>query len=148
MFGIAVMAASVPQVTRGEPATFIAAYIWCRLLAAGSWKRTSRVMTEWPGVQQAAGVIPWIASLGTEPPVRYWLWTAGIVLDVVLSVVRSRNPAHLLEQEQAERDRERRNRVRRNRLSGLFGRDAAPEPAEAPVVLEAALPDRPHRRII
>ena len=144
MFGIAVMAASVPQETRGESAVFISAYIWCRLSAAGSWKRTSRVMTEWPGVQQAAGVIPWIASLGTEPPVRYWLWTAGIVLDVVLSVVRSRNPAHLLEQEQEERDREQRSRARRNRLGGLFGPTAAPEPVEAHVTLEAALPDRPH----
>jgi hypothetical protein len=32
------------------------------------------------GVQQAVGVVPWIASLGFPPPVRYYLWTAGIVL--------------------------------------------------------------------
>jgi low temperature requirement protein LtrA len=144
MFGIAVMAASVPQVTRGEPAIFITAYIWCRLAAAGSWKRTSRVMTEWPGVQQAAGVIPWIASLGAAPPVRYWLWTAGIVLDVVLSIVRSRNPQRLLEQEQEERDRERRTHERRNRLRGRLGLRRRTTPAESPVVLQAALPDRPH----
>jgi low temperature requirement protein LtrA len=68
MVGIAVMAASVPQAARGESTIFILAYVWCRLLAASSWKRTSRLMTEWPGVQQAVGVLPWVASLGFEPP--------------------------------------------------------------------------------
>jgi low temperature requirement protein LtrA len=143
MFGIAVMAASVPQVADGRPTIFIAAYIICRLFAAGSWKRTSRVMTEWPGVQQAAGVVPWIASLGAEPPTRYWLWSAGIVLDVVLSMVRSRDPERLLAQEQKERDHEQRNRVERGRLGRLLRGAAAPRPVE-PVVLEAARPDRPH----
>src|ERR1700761_8507579 len=50
MFGIAIMAASVPQVVRDEPRIFIIAYIYCRLLGANSWKRTSSVMTEWPAV--------------------------------------------------------------------------------------------------
>jgi low temperature requirement protein LtrA len=143
MFGIAVMAASVPQVADGRPAIFITAYIVCRLLAAGSWKRTSQVMTEWPGVQQAVGVIPWIASLGFEPPARYWLWSAGIVLDVAFSVVRARNPERLLAEEQKERDREQRNQWDRNRLRRLFRGDAR-EPQAAPVALRAAAPDRPH----
>jgi low temperature requirement protein LtrA len=73
MFGIAVMAASVPLVERGTPAAFVLAYVYCRFLSINSWKRESRVMTEWPGVQQAVGVIPWVASLGFQPPARYWL---------------------------------------------------------------------------
>jgi low temperature requirement protein LtrA len=149
MFGIAIMAAAVPHVVRGEPAWFIAAYVYCRLMGAGSWKRTSRIMTEWPGVQQAAGVIPWIASLGFEPPVRYYLWAAGIVLDVVVSLVSSRHPERLLAEEQREREDARRNRERRNRMLRHVYRprsDPAADPAGDPVppLLRAARPDRPH----
>jgi low temperature requirement protein LtrA len=139
MFGIAVMAASVPQLVRGDPHIFIVAYIVCRLLAAGSWKRTSRVMTEWPGVQQAIGVIPWIASLGAHPPARYWLWTAGVVLDVYFSVMRSRHPEQLLAEEQEEREREQRGRLER-----LMRRGRPVSLPPDPVVLQAAHPDRPH----
>ncbi|GAA0527292.1 low temperature requirement protein A [Paractinoplanes ferrugineus] len=142
MFGIAVMAAAVPHVMRGEPQWFIAAYVYCRLMGAGSWKRTSRIMTEWPGVQQATGVIPWIASLGFEAPVRYYLWVAGIVLDVVVSTVRSRHPDQLLAEEQRERDEARRNRARRRRLLHRLDRSGAD--ASAPPPLQAARPDRPH----
>jgi low temperature requirement protein LtrA len=138
MFGIAVMAASVPQLVRGEPRIFIIAYIACRLLAAGSWKRTSRVMTEWPGVQQAVGVIPWIASLGAPAPARYWLWSAGIVLDVYFSIMRSRHPAELLAEAREERDREQRGRLER-----LLRRGRPVTPLDLPA-LQAANPDRPH----
>jgi low temperature requirement protein LtrA len=141
MFGIAIMAAAVPHVVRGEPAWFILAYVYCRLMGAGSWKRTSRVMTEWPGVQQAAGVIPWIASLGFEPPVRYYLWAAGIVLDVVVSLVRSRHPEELLAEEQRERENAQRKRDRRLRMLGRLHR---PTPDASPPPLQAARPDRPH----
>jgi low temperature requirement protein LtrA len=139
MFGIAIMAASVPKVVRGEPAIFILAYVGCRLLAAGSWKKTSQIMTEWPGVQQAVGVIPWIASLGFQPPVRYYLWVAGIILDVVLSVVRSRDPKKLLADEQQDRDREQQKRLRR-----LLRRGEPVTEAPEHIVLQAAAPDRPH----
>jgi low temperature requirement protein LtrA len=143
MFGIAVMAASVPQVAHANSRIFIIAYIWCRLLAASSWKRSSRLMTEWPGVQQAVGVLPWIASLGYESPTRYWLWLAGVVLDVVFSISRSRDPAGLLAQEQKERDRERRNRL--PRLVRRFrGGKSTPELVEPPAQVQAAEPDRPH----
>ncbi|MFD0521412.1 low temperature requirement protein A [Paractinoplanes durhamensis] len=141
MFGIAVMAAAVPHVLRGEPRWFIAAYVYCRLMGAGSWKRTSRVMTEWPAVQQAAGVIPWIASMGFEPPVRYWLWAAGIGLDVVVSLVRSRHPEQMLADEQREREEAQHNRERRVRLLHRLYR---PRPVVAPPPLQAARPDRPH----
>ncbi|MDT5041511.1 MAG: hypothetical protein QOE51_2496 [Actinoplanes sp.] len=138
MFGIAIMAASVPQVVRGEASIFIGAYVGCRLLGVGSWKRTSRVLVEWPGVQTAAGVVPWIASLGFETQ-RYWLWSLGIVLDVALSVRRSRNPEQLLADEQAEREREQRTRFERLLRRGR----AAVPPAELPA-LQAARADRPH----
>lgn len=144
MFGIAIMAASVPQVLRGEPHSFIIAYVYCRLLGANSWKRTGSVMTEWPGVQQATAVIPWIASLGFDPPVRYYLWVAGIVLDVVVSLVRSRDPKKLLAHEQAELDEDRRSRSRRDLLRQRLGRGPRRPRETTPVVLTAADLDRPH----
>jgi low temperature requirement protein LtrA len=88
-------------------------------------------------------VIPWIASLGLDPPVRYYLWIAGIVLDVVVSVVRSRDPQRLLADEQREREDERRGQARRARLLRWFpgpSEDVRPEPPR----LQAATPDRPH----
>ena len=139
MFGIAVMAASVPQLLRGEPHVFIVAYIACRLLAVGSWKRTSQIMTEWPGVQQAVGVIPWVASLAWHPPVRYWLWSAGVVLDVYFSIMSSRYPDRLLAEEQKDRDREQRSRMQR-----LLRRGRPVTPPPALPALTAARPDRPH----
>jgi low temperature requirement protein LtrA len=115
MFGIALMAASVPRVEDDKPLAFVLAYVWCRMIAAGSWKRTSRVLTELPAVQHVAGVALWIASLWFEPPLRYWLWAAAIVIDVVLSTVRSRDPARLLAAEQRETEEDRRRRFLRRR---------------------------------
>ena len=133
MFGIAVMAAAVPQLVRGEPAAFILAYVACRLLSALSWKRSNQVMTEWPAVQQAVGVIPWVASLGFAPPARYWLWAAGLALDLVLSLVRASRPERLLAAERRERARESRTWAAR-----LLGN------RRENTVLTKAETDRPH----
>ena len=54
-------------------------------------------------------------SLAFEPPVRYGLWVAAIAVDVVLSILRSRDPARLLATEQEEIDESRRRRFRRRR---------------------------------
>jgi low temperature requirement protein LtrA len=90
-------------------------------------------MTEWPAVQQAVGVIPWIASLGFAPPARYWLWAAGFALDMILSLVRASRPERLLAAEQRERARESNSWMAR-----LLGNQR-----EAPVPTRAEA-DRPH----
>jgi low temperature requirement protein LtrA len=139
MLGIAVMAAAVPQVERGEPKAFILAYIWCRLMAAGSWGRTNTVMTDWPGAQMAVGIVPWMASLGFEPPVRYYLWVIGVVLDLAVSFFRSRRPDQLLAGEQREADQKRARRVRGARLLHLPVRGDSVAPK-----LHAARPNHIH----
>lgn len=139
MFGIAVMAASIPKVAEGNPGSFVGAYIVCRVLAAGSWKRSSRVMTEWPTVQQAVGLIPWIVSVGFGPPMRYVLWTAGVGLDVLLSVCRSREPRRVLELEQRQRERERRTWMRRIARNARWQRRMPELPDVQP-----AEPNRPY----
>ncbi|MER7282915.1 low temperature requirement protein A [Dactylosporangium sp. NPDC000244] len=131
MFGIAVMAASIPLVEHDQPAAFVLAYVYCRFLSINSFKRENRIVTEWPGVQQAVGVIPWIASLGFETPTRYWLWLAGIALDLFFSIARSRDPQGLLAGERRERERSLRRHHREAEIARLDR-------------LEAARPDRPH----
>ncbi|GAA3451843.1 low temperature requirement protein A [Dactylosporangium matsuzakiense] len=133
MFGIAVMAASVPLMEHGEVHAFVIAYIYCRVLAGQSLRRANRIMTEWPGVQQAVGLIPWFASLGSwhDDRIRYGLWILGIGLDVVFSVARSRDPQAVLEEERQELERSLRRRHREAELDRVLQ-------------LQAANPDRPH----
>ncbi|GAA2704786.1 low temperature requirement protein A [Actinoplanes palleronii] len=138
MFGIAVMAASIPQLTEHDrPQPFIVAYVACRMLAIASWKRSAEVMTEWPGVHQAVGLIPWIASLGFDAPIRYWLWLAGIVFDIGYTVLASRSPERLLAEERREYEREQQGWVAR--LSRRFGAKVVADPEP-----RAVTADRPH----
>jgi low temperature requirement protein LtrA len=133
MLGIAVMAASVPLMERGEVHVFVIAYLWCRALASQSLKRTNRIMTEWPGIQQAVGLIPWAASLGDyeDERIRYGLWILGIGLDVFFSILRSRNPEAVLEDQRHELERSLRRHHREADLARVQQ-------------LQAADPDRPH----
>ncbi|MEU7867557.1 low temperature requirement protein A [Dactylosporangium sp. NPDC049140] len=131
MLGIAVMAASIPIVERGTAGPFVIAYLCCRLLSIGSFKRENRVMTEWPGVQQAIGVLPWVASLALHDANRYWFWAAGIALDLYFSLARSRDPQALLAEERRELERSLRRRHREQELDKVLA-------------LQAATPDRPH----
>ena len=64
------------------------------------------MLFSWPAAQAGAGFVPWVASIWVEPPARYWLWTAGVVLDIVVSAWQgSRGPQML--------DRMRRSTSRR-----------------------------------
>ncbi|WP_433206956.1 low temperature requirement protein A [Dactylosporangium sp. CS-047395] len=133
MFGIALMAASVPLMDEGNPRAFVIAYIWCRFMGISSFKRENRIVTEWPGVQQAVGLIPWFASLGNyeDERIRYGLWVIGIAVDVFFSITRSRDPKALLEEERRDLERS----LRRHHREAQLDRVAK---------LQAANPDRPH----
>jgi low temperature requirement protein LtrA len=140
MFGIAVMAASVLQVVEHDrPQRFIIAYVACRMLAIASWKKSGEVMTEWPGVHQAVGLIPWVASLGFEAPVRYWLWLAGVLFDLGFTVLASRHPDRLLEEERREHERDQQRWAAR--LARRFSADVRPPALAEPRAVHA---DRPH----
>ncbi|WP_066361506.1 low temperature requirement protein A [Herbidospora mongoliensis] len=90
MFGIAVMAASVPEVTGAHGTAFAIAYVYCRLLATSTWGSTNTFFGGWPAAQNGAGLIPWVISIWAHhPPTRYWLWGIGIALDLAISFLRS-----------------------------------------------------------
>ncbi|MFC8132218.1 low temperature requirement protein A [Streptomyces sp. NPDC057302] len=82
MFGLAVMVAAVPGVHEDEHVTaFVIAYVFLRWLAGRVWRR-GQVVVDWPLAQFGAGALPWLISLWVPEPGRYWLWAAGIALDL------------------------------------------------------------------
>jgi low temperature requirement protein LtrA len=128
MLGMGVMVASVPtalpellphaDTAAGDRTkAFIVAFVVCRTLAGAATKRAGKVIAFWPAAQGVM-VAPWIASLGFGPPVRYWLWGVGIVLDIVVSIRGARDPA--TEQRMAEQLRKERAEGDRNVVHRLL----------------------------
>src|SRR4051812_33698896 len=107
MFGLGVMAASVPGVAHivledghsAHPLTvFTIAYVATRIYGAQSWRR-GEVLLDFPVVQNSLGLLPWIASIWVDEPWKLGLWAVGVGLDLVLILVLSGN--QILERAQA-----------------------------------------------
>jgi low temperature requirement protein LtrA len=97
MFGLGVMAASVPGVARnvlgdgnsGRPLTvFAVAYIATRIYGTQSWRRGD-VLLDFPVVQYSAGLLPWFVSIWVGEPWKLALWAVGVGLDLLLILVLS-----------------------------------------------------------
>jgi low temperature requirement protein LtrA len=109
MLAIAVMAAAVPEATGERVAVFVVAYVVARFLGSRTIQETGKNLTAWPTVQGMVGVIPWLVSIWVAPPGRYWLWTAGVAIDLLLPLLsgtEARVPrfAQRMMREQAERE--------------------------------------------
>jgi low temperature requirement protein LtrA len=99
MFGLGVMAASVPGVAHTvledgdsvRPLTvFTIAYIATRIYGSQSWRR-GEVLLDFPVVQYSLGLLPWIASIWVDEPWKLALWAVGVGLDLLLILVLSGN---------------------------------------------------------
>ena len=97
MFGLGVMATSVPGVTRAvleegddvRPLTvFAIAYVATRIYGSQVWRR-GEVLLDFPVVQQSVGVLPWIVSVWVDEPWKVVLWAVGVGLDLLLILVVS-----------------------------------------------------------
>ncbi|GAA2599488.1 low temperature requirement protein A [Winogradskya consettensis] len=97
MFGLGVMAASVPGVAHtvlehgGDLLplnVFAIAYIATRVYGSKSWQRGA-VLLDFPVVQYSAGLLPWFASLWADEHWKLALWAAGVCLDLLLILVLS-----------------------------------------------------------
>jgi low temperature requirement protein LtrA len=97
MFGLGVMAASVPGVAHTvlgdsnsvRPLTvFAIAYIATRVYASQSWRRGD-VLLDFPVVQYSAGLLPWFVSIWVGEPWKLALWAVGVGLDLLLILVLS-----------------------------------------------------------
>ncbi|MCX4997647.1 low temperature requirement protein A [Streptomyces longwoodensis] len=88
MFGLTVMAAAVHGVQEGEHArAFALAYVVARLFANRVWQQRHQRVEGWPAARLTVGVAPWIASLwAVEERARLWLWTVGLLLDLVITL--------------------------------------------------------------
>jgi low temperature requirement protein LtrA len=132
MLGIGVMVASVPgtlpellppgaEFVHGRTIAFVVAFVACRSLAGGATRQAGLVIPSWPAAQGVMGA-PWIVSLFVAPEVRYWLWGAGIVLDILVSI-RGGDPEStermtvFVERQQAKEDRSLGRRLTNRRRS-------------------------------
>lgn len=97
MFGLGVMAASVPGVahtvlgdgTSDRPLTFFTiAYIGTRIYGSQSWRR-GEVLLDFPVVQYSGGVLPWLVSIWVDEPWKLVLWAVGVGIDLLLMLVLS-----------------------------------------------------------
>lgn len=152
---IAVMAAAVPAADdfrRGQ--VFAVAYVVARLIASRTWQTTASVLVDWPIAQLSFGLLPWVASLWFETPVRYFLWGAGMILDIVFAIGLADDPQALLQRVQKDYDRARRQRgpkravatsgtSRRQRSTGK-SQSNRQRPDDDPVTYQAVDVDQGH----
>nr|WP_276617590.1 low temperature requirement protein A [Streptomyces coryli] len=83
MLGMAVLAASVAGVHEGEHLqVFAVTYVVLRTVANRAWRGRREVLMDWPVAQFTAGVTPWIVSIWVDGQARYWLWAAGLAIDL------------------------------------------------------------------
>ncbi|HEX3589214.1 MAG TPA: low temperature requirement protein A [Pseudonocardiaceae bacterium] len=119
MLGMGVMAAAIPGTmpellphddtfATGRTQAFIVAFVLCRGLAGSATRRAGKVIAFWPAAQGLM-IAPWVVSLAVGETARYWLWGAGVVLDVALSIRAASDPEsaekltqHMLRQQAAE----------------------------------------------
>lgn len=124
MFGLGVMAASVPGVAHtvlgaGDSVrplnVFAIAYIATRIYGSQSWRR-GEVLLDFPVARYTVGLLPWFVSIWVDEQWKLALWAAGVGLDLLLILVLSGNK--ILEQvrarfaEDATTRRRPRSRVR------------------------------------
>jgi len=95
MFGLGVMAASVPGVAHTvlagghnvRPLTvFAIAYIATHIYGSQSWRR-GEVLLDFPVLQYSAGLLPWLVSIWVDDPWKIELWAVGVGLDLLLILV-------------------------------------------------------------
>jgi low temperature requirement protein LtrA len=107
MFGLGVMAASVPGVAHtvlsgGDSVrplnVFATAYIATRIYGSQSWRR-GEVLLDFPVARYTVGLLPWFVSLWVGEQWKLALWAVGVGLDLLLILVLSGNK--ILEQVQA-----------------------------------------------
>ncbi|NEA59804.1 low temperature requirement protein A [Streptomyces sp. SID13666] len=99
MFGLGVMAASVPGVAHtvlgqghnlGPLTVLTIAYLATRTYGAHSWRR-GEVLLDFPVVQYSVGLLPWLISIWVEGRWKLVLWGVGVALDLLLILIVSGN---------------------------------------------------------
>ena len=83
------------------------------------WRRGVLVV-DWPVAQLSTGIVPWVVSLWFDDPVKFALWTLGVLLDLMImfgvSATEMQERAEQRQVRRVEQD-ERRNARRPERRS-------------------------------
>lgn len=115
---IAVMAAAIPEVGHGRDVAFAVAYIVGRSAAMQSLAGSGKAVLDWPVAQQGGGLVPFVIGFWVDAPARYYLWAAGILVDLVFSMLASRGPEAMLRRiQQGQQVREERRALGEQRAS-------------------------------
>jgi low temperature requirement protein LtrA len=81
MFLVAVMAATSPAHFEHRANLFAIAFLLVRGTAARASMRTGRLLVSWP-LQLGGLAAPWVVAMWVDPPWKFVLWGAGIVVDL------------------------------------------------------------------
>ncbi len=114
MAGIAVMAASVPEVLSARANVFALAYILAGALGSGAFTRSGQVVLSWTAATRNAGLLPWVVSFFvSDPTAKLTLWIIGLGMTLYFSVLSSREGGAALLAHLNERLAKRSARARR-----------------------------------
>ena len=110
MFGVAVLATTIPSVFRGATEGFAVAYIAIRVVLLGLYARASRHVPEARALARrfltafGVAVLVWISSLAFEAPAAYVLWGVALLIEILTPIFAWRllpdapvDPRHLPE---------------------------------------------------
>lgn len=88
MFGIVVLALTIPEALSEGSANFAAVYAALRLIIIGlymqAWRLVpqSRELTCRYVISFLIAFFFWLVSIGTPPPVRFWLWAIALLVEI------------------------------------------------------------------
>lgn len=88
MFGIVVLALTIPEALSEGSANFAAVYAALRLIIIGlymqAWRLVpqSRELTGRYVISFSIAFFFWLVSIGTPPPVRFWLWAIALLVEI------------------------------------------------------------------
>jgi low temperature requirement protein LtrA len=89
MFGVAVLATTIPSVFRGATEGFVIAYVGVRLALLALYARASRHVAEARALARrflamfSIAVLVWISSLAFDAPWAYVLWGIALLIEIV-----------------------------------------------------------------
>lgn len=96
MVGVVAMAAGVDKIDGPEGRWFAIGYVIIRLALIAGYLRAWRHVPEARAtarlylIGHSLGAVVWLGSLAVAEPVRYWLWGAGVLVDLVWPTAAAR----------------------------------------------------------
>jgi low temperature requirement protein LtrA len=88
MFLVAVMAATAPAHFEERANYFAIAFLLVRGTASRASMRTGRLLLDWPLLQFGGLALPWVVAIWVDPPWKFVLWGAGLVVDLAFVLLR------------------------------------------------------------